>query len=55
MQMRRFGLSMTLSKFARMNGARFTGQPWEAQNMIINSSLVTAVSFSGFPKIVWAR
>ncbi|MCI97462.1 hypothetical protein A2U01_0118763, partial [Trifolium medium] len=52
MQMRRFGFSMTLSKFARMKGARFTGRPWEAQNNINNSSLVTAVSFSGFPKIV---
>ncbi|MCI59827.1 hypothetical protein A2U01_0081082, partial [Trifolium medium] len=31
MQMRRFGFSMALSKFARIKGARFTGRPWEAQ------------------------
>ncbi|MCI42403.1 hypothetical protein A2U01_0063640, partial [Trifolium medium] len=44
MQMRRFGFSITLSKFSWIKGTRFTGRPWEAQNMINNSSLVTAVS-----------
>jgi hypothetical protein len=52
MQMRRFVFSTILTKLASMKVARFTGRPWEAQNSMNSSSLVTTVSFTGFPKMV---
>jgi hypothetical protein len=51
MQIRRFVFSTILTKLANMNVA-FTGHSWEAQNNMSSSSLVTAVSFTGFPKMV---